>query len=78
MALGIHTQKNILNQIPPNTAKKAQGAYRGISLLRNNPPYDRTVGLHLGSYGGPRVGGLFLEAQGYLADKKPPPPRTLQ
>ena len=33
--------------------------YRGTSLIRNTPLLGPTVGLYLGSYGGPRGGGLF-------------------
>ena len=37
--------------------------YRGTLLMRNRPPWDPTVGLYLGSYGGLRGGGLFLMSE---------------
>jgi hypothetical protein len=38
-------------------------SYRGSSLIRKTPSWDPAVGPNLGSYGGPRWGGLFLMSE---------------
>ena len=47
-----HPQREVLNV--------KREPYRDTSFIRNTPPPPRTLlGLYLGSYGGPRGGGLF-------------------
>jgi len=50
-------------QIPKKTnpiPEPQSRSNRGGSLIRNTPPWDPTVGLCLGPYGGPMGGGCFL------------------
>ena len=44
-------------------ARQVRNLYRGTSLIRTTPSQDSTVGLYLGSFGGPRGGGLFLMSE---------------
>ena len=55
----------VWNLTPPEPPGATRNLYRGTSLVRNTPPtrtlYDPTVGLYLGSDGGPGGGSISHE-----------------